>query len=194
MPTPNRRNEYSESNGTMVLSTENETTLLISNLSEKKKKCCCCNYNKEKNRWFYFKLVVITSILISSIGAFIYFLIQVHSGALKMQCNASLFIWQYRPKKEEPFILYGVFFYTFVYLLICTKLWCTHGRNYMWYALISFFCFVGQCVCQAFGDYDFYYAFLLSNCFEQFSLWSLIVLGKQIYDEIETSKKLNKKW
>ena len=59
----------------------------------------------------------------------------------------------------------------------------------MWYALISFFCFVGQCVCQAFGDYDFYYAFLLSNCFEQFSLWSLIVLGKQIYDEIETSRE-----
>ena len=153
-----------------------------SNNENNPKKCCCCMFVENgSTRWSICKIVVILSFIFSFVGAFFFFLIEVSSGALILKLNSSLFIWQYTPRNEQPFALLGVFIYSFVNLFVCTKIFLADGKQYGWYFLLSYFCFLGQGGCQSLGDY----AFLFSNCFEQLSLWSLIFLGKQIYEEIE---------
>ena len=143
----------------------------------KPKKCCCCVFFDDSTRWFFCKLVVIISFLFSAISTVFFVSIEVGSGALELKLNSNLFIWQYSPREEQPFSLLGVFFYSIVNLFVCTKLWCAGVKKYRWYYLISYFCFLGQGGCQSLGPY----AFLLSNCLEQISLWSLIIFGQQVY-------------
>lgn len=153
-----------------------------SNIHVKPKKCCCCVFLDDSTRWFLCKLVVIISFVFSVISTFFFVMIEVGSGALKLKLNSKLLIWQYSPREEQPFSLLGVFVYSIVNLFVCTKLWCAGVKEYRWYYLTSYFCFLGQGGCQSLGPY----AFLLSNCLEQVSLWSLIVFGQQIH-QIQTT-------
>jgi hypothetical protein len=121
---------------------------------------------------------------------------EANAGALKIKYNFQLKMWSYHPSGESPLTLAGVLFFGFVNLIISTSLLCmdhlpltrccssstTHGLK--WYTLCSYICFFGQGAIQALGDYSN----IFSNCLEQVSLWTLLVLVLAIKQRVQQDR------
>jgi len=128
-------------------------------------------------------ITVFLLIVLVSLGAYGFAQYTLANG-LELEYNKSLEIYVFKSKSENPFGLVGVFFSSFVWILVGGVLYKMFAIK--WFLAVQAFCFVGQGCGGAVGQDMFG---CVSNFFEWVVTLALVLLGEDLSKRIMDSKK-----